>query len=267
MNFEAALRELDAEFGGRTLDPLELVKLERVVIGSGGPTTILAASDTLCLDKARAVELWMHAVARELEVRRPKVWGVVGDLALDTWRITIADKRQTQRMSASRFSATATLAFGQRASTADRVEKAEKEIPGMTLSEDEIRRTIEEAQAKNLLLEAKADFENGRKVMTAQQFHTMAKDTDWPMNRCPTGEPFDMYASAGIKPEGETTLTYASVLEATHAFRATLMALKETAPGQIFWRQEPSIEFDGVSKWTVICRVCVSAKPANWTRL
>lgn len=106
MTYEQALAELEAEFGPM-MDRAE-IEGDPVLLCCGGQIALDADSPPgMFLSKDAAITGWVDTVRREfLKTKHFVGWHVDITLCvIDTWRLTIADARQTQRVAKSRYSA------------------------------------------------------------------------------------------------------------------------------------------------------------------
>lgn len=241
MKYDDALTALESEFGPRAAIDRAVLHQSELLICSGGEIESEASQvPMLCLTKEIAIEAWFFAARKALTAANHLIGWDAGKMNLDTWRITIADARQTQRVAASRFSATAkiTMAFGE----AD--EEAPEGCPP-EFAPETYREHLDHAIAAAAL--------NEPVVMQA------------PIGKALTGELYVVMTSGGAAPEGEEFPErgyFATPKEAIDAWLDEMRKYRDSVPGgKLYWRQLPEVETQDYSKWRVCSRVLISAAP------
>ncbi len=114
MTFEELTAKLEAEFGPLTEAKAMAEGAQRLKVASGGfAENPEDAPGALCLSKELALQILHASILSTLrdylgEAKRPAAWALE-KVHLDTWRITVQDFMNTQRLVADRYSAVATI--------------------------------------------------------------------------------------------------------------------------------------------------------------
>jgi hypothetical protein len=108
MDFTEATAALEREFGAQHKAG-EKVDLTIAVVSGGTVNTVLDPAPALCFTRELAVKFWLSAARAVLDGEdHLKSWAM-SQPVVDTWNMTLADKKNTHRVVAKRYSASAVL--------------------------------------------------------------------------------------------------------------------------------------------------------------
>lgn len=107
MTIDDAIAKLEAEFGPRA--DVATWNDKREICSGGERADPTDPAPALYISEPLAIAAWQRDVADHLRAQKPSCWQIIGGVAVDRFRITVADHMQTQRIAGDRFSVCAQI--------------------------------------------------------------------------------------------------------------------------------------------------------------
>jgi len=109
MDFTEATAALEREFGAQYDTKDRKPDLTIAVVSGGTVDTVLDPAPALAFTRELAVKLWLQSARAVLDGEATLKSWAMSQPTIDTWNMTLADKKNTHRIAAKRYSASAVV--------------------------------------------------------------------------------------------------------------------------------------------------------------